>query len=148
MPHFKHGVVCHNADRLIGGFVRANDLGWVAINDTFIPVGPHVTSVRGADLLFISYARLPKGDAPDELTTPPELVVVVRSPTDRMGAVLTKVSEYLDAGVKVVLVFDPRTESAAVYRDDELPQVRHNGDELTLPDVLPGFAVPVAKFFE
>jgi hypothetical protein len=30
-----------------------------------------------------------------------------------------------------------------------LPRRFHNGDTLTLPeDVLPGFAVPVAKFFE
>jgi hypothetical protein len=47
------------------------------------------------------------------------------------------------------VVLDPRIEAATVYcGNDELPQRFHNGDELTLPDVLPGFAVPVRRFFE
>lgn len=37
------------------------------------------------------------------------------------------------------------TASASVYRADELQQIFHNGDELTLPDVLSGFALPVSR---
>ena len=58
-----------------------------------------------------------------------------------------KATEYLDAGVKVVVILDPQTDSAGVFRPDELPQRFHNGDELKLDDILPGFAVPVARFF-
>ncbi|MFO0810857.1 MAG: Uma2 family endonuclease [Gemmataceae bacterium] len=58
-----------------------------------------------------------------------------------------KVVEYLDVGVRVVVLLDPKTESASVYRADELQQIFHNGDELTIPDVLPGFAVPVRRLF-
>jgi Uma2 family endonuclease len=148
MPRFKHGVVCHNADALIGGFVRANNLGWIAVNDTFVPVGTASDTVRGADLLFVSYARLPKAEAPEDLKIPPDLVIEVRSPSDRLNAVIAKATEYIDAGVRVVLVLDPKTESAAVHRLDEFAQVFHDGDELTLPDVLPGFSVPVKAFFE
>ena len=107
-----------------------------------------LSTVRGADLLFVGYARLPKGEAPENLTIPPDLVVEVRSPSDRLNAVIAKATEYIDAGVRVVVVLDPKTESAAVHRLDEFAQVFHNGDELTLPDVLPGFSVPVKKFFE
>ncbi|VTT98129.1 unnamed protein product [Gemmataceae bacterium] len=48
----------------------------------------------------------------------------------------------------VVLVLDPETESLAVFRENEFPIRMHNGDELALPDVLPGFAVKVKAFFE
>jgi Uma2 family endonuclease len=58
-----------------------------------------------------------------------------------------KAAEYLNAGVNVVLVIDPQVESVAVFRRDENPQRYHNGDELTLPDILPGFAVRVREFF-
>jgi Uma2 family endonuclease len=58
------------------------------------------------------------------------------------------VGEYLTAGVKVVVVLDAVTTSASVYRADELQQIFHNGDELVLPDVLPGFAVSVQRLFE
>lgn len=145
VPKFRHGVTCVKASRLIGDFVAAHDLGWVASHDTFVRT---TASVRGADVLFVSYAKVPKGKAPEELTVPPDLVVEVKSPTDKNAELFEKIGEYLAVGVTAVLVLDPRLAAATVYRNDELPQVMHNGDELAIPDVLPGFAVPVKAFFE
>ncbi|MDY3556884.1 Uma2 family endonuclease [Gemmata sp. JC717] len=142
---FRRGVISQNAARLLGDFVRAHDLGWVAINDTFVPVGPD--TVRGADVLYVSYARVPKGEPPEDLTVPPELVIEVRSPTDRWTELMTKMLEYLAAGVGVVVILDPKTRSASVYRDEDRQDIFESTDELKLPDVLPGFAVPVARFF-
>ncbi len=48
---------------------------------------------------------------------PPELVIEVRSPSDRWGQLFTKVGEYLAAGVLAVVVVDPNTETVSVYRD-------------------------------
>jgi Uma2 family endonuclease len=148
MPRFRHGVVSYRALRVLSDFIEANRLGWLAINDTFVRTRRSPDRVRGADLLFVSYSRLPAGPTPEDLTVSPELVVEVRSPTDRMNDLIAKATEYIGSGVTVVLVIDPVTESAAVFRRDEWPQRLHNGDELTLPDVLPGFAVPVRRFFE
>ncbi|MBY0513872.1 MAG: Uma2 family endonuclease [Gemmataceae bacterium] len=151
MPGFEHGEVCGNAYALIREFVKAHGLGRVVCNDTFVRVGTDPATYRGADVCFVSYTKLPKEQAPPKgpLEVPPELVVEVRSPTDRPGDVQIKVGEYLNAGVTVVVVLDPNIEAAAVYRQTEdFPQRFSNGDELTLPDVLPGFAVPVRKFFE
>jgi Uma2 family endonuclease len=78
----------------------------------------------------------------------PDLVVEVRSPSDNWSKIFTKVGEYLGSGVRVVIVLDSATTSASVYRPEELQQIFHNGDELTVPDVLPGFAVTVRKLFE
>ena len=131
--------------------VKAAGLGRVMCNDTFVRVGTNPATFRGADVCFVSYAKLPK-DQPrpkGPLEVPPDLVIEVRSPTDRTSDVLVKVGEYLGAGVTVVVVLDPNLECATVYRQtDDFPQRMHNGDELTLPDVLPGFAVPVRRFFE
>lgn len=149
MPNFQHGVVCNSAARIIGDFVSSRDLGWIATNDTFVQAGPDADSVRGADVLFVSYAKVPKGRPPKDLLVPPDLVVEVRSPSDANSELTIKIGEYLAAGVPVVVVLNPRLEAAVIHRPgDELPQILHNGDELTLPDVLPGFAVPVRKFFE
>jgi len=148
MPRFKHGVVSQRVNKAVSDFVEANKLGWVAINDTFVPVNQDEGTVRGADVLFVSYARLPAGPVPEDLPVAPDLVVEVRSPTDRIGDIQIKIGEYLNAGVRAVVLVDPNTESVAVFRADELPQRFSNGDELTLPDVLPGFAVPVRRFFE
>ena len=148
MPGEEHGEVGGNAHVLIHTAVKQAGLGRVFINDTFIRLRPDL--IRGADVSFVSYARLPKdrprGKGP--LEVPPDLVVEVRSPSDRISQVTAKAIEYLDAGVAVVLVLDPDTESAAVFRPDELPQRFSNGDEVSLRDVIPGLAVPARAFFE
>lgn len=116
-------------------------------NDTFIRLSE--THCFGADVCYVSYESLP-ADQPTPkgpLTPPVELVVEVRSPWDAIADMTDKATQYLRAGVKVVLILDPKTDSAALFRPDELPQRLDNGDTLTLPDMLPGFSTPVARFF-
>jgi Uma2 family endonuclease len=136
---------------MLHNFVRQHGLGRVFSNDTFTKTQVKSTSetLRGPDVAFVSYTRMPKGPIPKgPLPCAPDLVIEVRSPSDRIPQLSAKATEYLDAGVNVVVVIDPETESVAVYREDELPLRMHNSDEFTLPDVLPGFSVPVSKFFE
>jgi Uma2 family endonuclease len=79
----------------------------------------------------------------------PELIVEVRSPSDRWSKVLEKVTEYLKAGVVAVIVVDPQSLSVQVHRDtDQMPQTLRDTDELALLDLLPGFSVPVKRLFE
>ncbi len=151
MPGGPHGYICNNASAIITPFVREHGLGRVFSNDTFTKtrVKEPTETLRGPDVAFVSYARMPKGPIPNgPLPCAPDLVIEVRSPSDRIPQLSTKATEYLDAGVTVVIVLDPDTESLAVYRENELPIRMHNSDELTLPEVLPGFAVEVKKFFE
>ena len=64
MPGAQHGKVCMTIGRLIGNHVADNDLGHVMGNDTFIQTGTNPDSVRGADVLFIPYDRLPRDQVP------------------------------------------------------------------------------------
>jgi Uma2 family endonuclease len=149
MPTLKHGKICLRVAVLLAKFVDANDLGHVMTNDSFVRTAEGPDSVRGADVCFFSYSRLPKGPVAEGLLdVRPELVFEVRSPSDRWTKVVAKAIEYLDAGVKVVVVLDPKTESATVYRADEKEMTVEKDGTLTIPDVLPGFAVPVRAFFE
>lgn len=132
----------------IGNFVKANRVGRVCSHDSFVRT--RHDCVRGADLLFVSYELLlaseptPKG----AISPPLDLVAEVRSPNESIGEIISKADEYLDAGVRVVLIVDPETANVGVFRPNDLPQRFHAGDILALPDVLPGFAVPVKQFFE
>lgn len=147
MPGGEHGELCGEAFAILREFVKPRDLGRLMINDTFVYVGSD--TVRGADVCFISYKRLPKDQPTPKgpFETPPELVIEVRSPSDRMRAVLDKVDDYLQAGVDVVVLLEPAAKSATIFRKGSDQQLLEN-DELTLPDILPGFSVPVRKFFE
>ena len=149
MPGFEHGMVVVTVARLLGNYVADHSLGRVVCNDTFFFTRHHPDVVRGMDVAYISYARLPKGPVPcGPLDVAPELVVEVRSPTDAWTDVFAKVEEYLAAGVGAVIVLDPEKQSASVCRPGIDQTDFHAGDTLTVPDVLPGFAVEVARLFE
>ena len=150
MPGLKHGVVgVRFASRLLA-YVDERKTGRVAINDTFVRVGTDPDRVRGADVLFLSHAKLPAdAEIPDGVCpVAPEFVAEVKSPSDTWLNAFTKVLDYLDAGVRVVLVLDPGTKSASVFRADALQETFLAGSDLVIPDLFPGFAVPVAPLFQ
>jgi Uma2 family endonuclease len=148
MPGVRHGVICVNAAAIIRDFVRANKLGRVVGNDTLVRTGPETT--RGADVAYLSYAKFPADQQSPEgiCEIPPDLVIEVRSPSDSWSQLFGKVHEYLESGVSAVIILDPATESASVYRNDARQQIFEKDQTLTIPDVLLGFEVPVARFFE
>src|SRR5262249_15506388 len=121
-PQPRHGQVCSKVDRLLGFYVDDHDLGHVLCNDSGVITERDPDTVRGADVAFYSCAKVPKGRIPPGyLSVPPDLVFEVRSPDDRWGDILTKVDEYLRAGVTVVVVLDPEPETAHVFRSDQAP---------------------------
>src|SRR5438105_1587858 len=79
MPTPKHGFLCMDLAAGLHAHVRANDRGRVATNDSWVKTKEGPDTVRGADIAFWSYDRLPKGGVPDGLIpTPPDLVIEVR----------------------------------------------------------------------
>jgi Uma2 family endonuclease len=149
VPTPRHGQICGHIVYLISRYLDAHDLGHLICNDSGVITERNPDTVRGADIAFYSYQRVPHGPLPDGyLDVCPELIVEVRSPTDRWSVILAKVAEYLEAGVTVVCVLDQMTERCHVYRNEEEIQVIQPEQDLTLPDVLPDFRVVVRRFFE
>jgi Uma2 family endonuclease len=145
----KHGKICATVSCLLTNFVWEHDCGHVMSNDSFVLTKTNPDTVRGPDVCYFSYERLPRGEVPEGLLpVAPDLVVEVRSPSDTWSAVFTKVGEYLEAGVRVVIILDAVSLSASVYRADEFQQIFHNSDDLVVPEVLPGFSVPACRLFE
>jgi Uma2 family endonuclease len=145
----KHGKICVRTSRVMDEYAESNDAGHVMSNDSYVQTGSNPDTTRGADVSFYSYERLPKGKVPEGiLPVVPDVIVEVRSPSERWTVLFAKVVEYLQAGVRAVIVLDEPTGTASVYRPDELQQIFHNGDSLAVPDVLPGFSVPVKRLFE
>ncbi len=149
LPYPRHGEICVNVISLINPHVRSNSLGRLVSNDGGIVTGRQPDTVRGGDVAYYSFSRIPQGALPQGyLNVVPELVFEVRSPTDRWPLILAKVAEYLQAGVSVVCVLDQMTATCWVYRADEPPLVLQANDEFHLPDILGDFRVPVSRFFE
>jgi Uma2 family endonuclease len=149
VPKPRHGEICGNAVLILGTHARERDLGRVLSNDAGVITERGPDTVRGADISFYGFARVPKGPLPDGyLETPPDLVVEVVSPTDRWPKVLAKVAEYLEAGTTVVVVLDDKRRLAHVYRADGTTRLLTDDDELSIPDLLGDFCVRVGRFFD
>jgi Uma2 family endonuclease len=134
----RHGNVAVKLAALLHGHVASHDLGYVFDSSTGfrLPGG----NVRCPDIAFVARGRfeaetIPEGFSP----VPPDLAVEVLSPEDRSRELLEKVGEYMDSGVRLVWVIDPRARTATIYRS--LTAVRSVGseEEMLGEDVVPGF---------
>jgi Uma2 family endonuclease len=147
-PRLRHGLVCGNAYAVFRTYARQHGCGRVLSNDSGVITERDPDTVRGADVAYYSFARLPKGQLPGYSPAPPEVVVEVLSPDDRPGRVAAKVQEYLNVGVTVVIVLDPEDELAFVYRPNQQPLELTASETLRLTELTPEFTANIAAFFE
>lgn len=148
-PKPRHGQVCAEVAYIYRHEAKAHELGHILINDTGVITERGPDTVRGADVAFFSYSRVPKGPLPNKyLEVSPDVVFEVVSPDDRWPKILAKVAEYLESGVSVVCVLDPRTERVRVFRPDGSDTTLSGEDELTLVEFSSDFSVPVSNFFQ
>ena len=146
---FEHGLICGNIYRALWNFAVPNKLGRVTTNDSGVITHRKPDSVRGPDVCYYSFQRVPGSVAPKGYpNTPPDVSVDVKSPSDRWRDILEKVSELLTSGVTIACVIDPDRRQAHLYRDDVPVQIVNEDGELVFPDVLPGFSVPLATILD
>ena len=129
LPYPYHGFVAGNIALLVGTFAKTNQLARMWTGDSGIITHRNPDTLRGADVAFISYRRLPAYSCPFPqgryLDVVPDLVFEVLSPSDRWADVLEKMAEYLTAGVTVVCLVDPKSLTVMVYRGDGIaPDLR------------------------
>src|SRR5262245_38145878 len=76
MPFPRHGKICMTIGYLILDHALKQDLGHVMSNDSFVKTRTNPDTVRGPDVCFYSYDRLPRGGVPEGLlAVAPDLVV-------------------------------------------------------------------------
>lgn len=108
----------------------------------------HPMKIRKPDVSYISHARM----SPDLLKEgycpiAPDLAVEVLSPGDLAHEVVSKIEEYLSAGVKLVWVVDPEARLVDEYRADGANRRLRQADFVEGGSVLPGFRRRVAELF-
>ena len=140
----RHSRICVNLVLALGTFVKDRGLGQVLESGVGfrLPGG----NVRSPDASFIAARRLADQHLTDDFSElVPDLAVEVTSPSERPRHVLDKVGEYLEAGVQLVWVIDPRKAKAVVYRSASDVTELQADDELDGEDVLPGFKCKLSE---
>jgi len=133
--------------QLLWNFVQKHDLGIVLGADGAMRLMPGL--VRIPDVSFISWDRLPGRELPDaalaELS--PELAVEVLSASNTKGEMERKLRDYFRAGVRLVWVIQPKTQTAEVYTSPEHVQAVAKNQSLDGGPVLPGFKLSLRQLF-
>jgi Uma2 family endonuclease len=69
------------------------------------------------------------------------------SPSNRAGDLLHKVSEFLEAGTKLVWVIDPAREAVVVHDQSGMPRVMRGRERMECAELMPGLSLDVGALF-
>lgn len=144
----EHGELAMRLGWRLAQHVEANDLGKVYAAETGFRLASDPDTVRAADSAFVSKRRLGKvGRVRGYWPGAPDLAVEVVSDSDTFAQVEAKVSEWIEAGTRMVLVVNPRRQTVTVYRSLDNISILDRGDTLDASEVVPGWTCPVEGIF-
>jgi Uma2 family endonuclease len=100
------------------------------------------------DVSFLRNDRRKATKREDYFLGAPELAVEVVSPSESASDLDSKVELMLEAGALSVWVVYPEDRIVRCFRPDGTSLRRRVGDVLSLPELLPGWELPVVRLFE
>lgn len=100
------------------------------------------------DVSALSAARVRATDGHDYFTGSPELAIEVVSPSETARDLNRKIEALLAGGSLAVWVIYPEEQEVRVFVPGGASYMRRGHDTLSLPELLPGWELPVARIFE
>ena len=127
--------------------IWSRETGGGAVLDSSIEVRPTPRVKRFPDGAWVSPERIPQGadrDLPLQLA--PDFVFEVVSPSQRgrLYQLDEKMREWIDWGVRLAWLIDPRARQVRIYRADGSVEDLDDPAQLSGEDVLPGLTVDMA----
>lgn len=144
---FRESLIAAFLIEILSRAAREKRLGVVSGPDGFMRLRPGL--VRGPDVAFVSWARLPDQRIP-EAPIPglvPDLAVEVLSESNTIREMERKRREYFGQGVRMVWMVDPASRSVTVFTSVTESSVFTESDTLDGGDVFPGFSVSIREVF-
>ena len=106
-------------------------------------------TVRGPDVAFVAWDRMPGGQIPKEPIPDlvPNFVIEVLSVGNTYGEMSRKRREYFHAGVELLWMVDHRSRTVTVFRAPQDATVFTAEQQLDGGNILPGWQVDIADLF-
>lgn len=147
-PGEEHGAVAAQILIELGSHVFAHDLGIVHAAGTGFRVAQDPDTVLAPDAAFVSRERIEQAAIGKGYRAgAPDLAMEVVSPGDTFAKVEAKVTRWLGAGCRMVVVVNPERRAATVYRSRDDIVLLTEGDVLDGGDVVPGWTLPLREIF-
>jgi Uma2 family endonuclease len=144
-----HNMIVFLIGRLIDAFATERNLGYTFVDGVSFVLRRDPDEVRGPDVSFLARHRVTSVEV---LLKPwegaPDLAVEIISPSDRAADVHEKIRSCLSAGTRLVWIVWPDTRTVTTYDIHGSISELRSEDTLDGGEVLPGFAVNVARLFE
>jgi Uma2 family endonuclease len=106
---------------------------------------------RSPDLAWVRRARWEGLTEEEQTEFPPlcpDFVVELRSPSDALSALQTKMQEYINNGAQLGWLIDPQEKKVYVYRSQAPVECLDHPETVSGDPLLPGFILPLAKVWE
>jgi Uma2 family endonuclease len=145
-PKSGHSIVSENAADLLRP-LKANGLGRVYREAGFKLSEDPATWIQ-PDVSFVKMERVRATKPNDYFLGAPELAIEVVSPSETAETLSRKIDLLLAGGSLAVWVIYPSKREVRVFLPDGTSFRRGLNDVLTLPGLLPGWELPVARLFE
>lgn len=105
-------------------------------------------SMKSPDVAWISnekWESIPLNDREKFPYIAPEFIIELMSPSDRLKAAQSKMSKWIENGVLLGWLIDPKTETTFIYRANSSVEIISGFDKkLSGEDVLPGFELDLS----
>jgi Uma2 family endonuclease len=110
----------------------------------FIAIGGGKVS---PDVSWIERSRLEGIDIKGFIPVVPDFVIELRSATDRLNAVKTKMIEYQSLGVRFGLLVNPEDRQVEIYRLERELEILDSPMSVSCDDVMPGFTLNMSEIW-
>lgn len=145
----RHGRITMRINKLLAIHVDDNKLGATFAAETGFRIGVNPDTVRAPDGAFVRRERM---DALDDdtgyLPFAPDLAVEVASPSDSFASIESKAFAWLAAGTQLVLILEPESKTAHVYKSRTDIAVYEIGDTIDASDVVRDWWLAVSDIFQ
>ncbi len=102
------------------------------------------------DVVVFRWDRIPEdenGEVPEDVFVPPNIAIEVASPGQSRARLIQRCRWYVQNGVAVALLVDPRDRAVRVFRAGSGGGPLRGEARIELGDVVPGFSFSVGQLF-
>ncbi|MBD0310112.1 MAG: Uma2 family endonuclease [Microcoleus sp. T1-bin1] len=104
------------------------------------------SNLTAPDVSFVTASRLKQSKRYfAELV--PDLVVEIKSQSDRLKPLREKIQSFIKSGAKVGILIDPDKRTVTIYTPTAEPVVLRDGDTISIPELLPGWEIAVTELW-
>jgi Uma2 family endonuclease len=144
-PQGEHSLLQFRLARYLDDAGRGTVATFTELRITFAGVS------RVPDIAVYRRERIPvakSGRVANDFREPPDIAVEIVSPRQSVTSLVRRCLWYVENGVAVALLVDPKDESVLVFRPGKPPSALTDGDRVELREVIPELKLTAGELFE